>query len=98
MTVSLIAKLLQMVVLVQNTGQPGSVFPFDIVIDPVDGLIYWSDSARNIISVLRFDGSEVGVIVNNTQQRPRALALAPENRSSVIFSSSHYGWALVPIS
>lgn len=64
----------------QRTGRPWSAAPFDIVIDSVENLIYWSDSERNVIGVLRTDGSEVGVVVNDTQQQPRNLALAQESR------------------
>lgn len=54
--------------------------PFDIVVDSVESLIYWSDSERNVIGVLRTDGSQVGVVVNDTEQHPRNLALAQESR------------------
>lgn len=67
-------------VLVQRSGRPWSTAPFDIVVDSVESLVYWSDSERNVIGVLRTDGSEVGVIVNDTQQQPRNLALAQESR------------------
>lgn len=67
-------------ILLQNTGNSGSVAPFDVVVDSVESLVYWSDSVRNVIGVMRSDGSEVGVIVNDTQQRPRNLALAQETR------------------
>lgn len=64
----------------QRTGRPWSVAPFDIVVDSVESLIYWSDSERNVIGVLRTDGSQVGVVVNDTEQHPRNLALAQESR------------------
>jgi len=52
--------------------------PFDLKISIAEGQVYWSDSDQNIISVMRLDGSKVGVIVNNSVQRPRTIALAPE--------------------
>ena len=54
--------------------------PHDLAINQKEGLLYWSDVAQNVIRAMRLqDGSFVGVIVNITHQKPRELALAPED-------------------
>jgi len=57
-----------------------SVRPFDLAVLSHSALtpavIYWSDSRRNVISASRLDGSDVGVVVDASQQfRPRHVAV-----------------------
>jgi len=51
--------------------------PYDIAIDPYARMLYWSDQAQNVITVMRLNGTVIGVIV--TDGHPRSIALAPED-------------------
>lgn len=72
--------LLQMVILRQNLPGYDAISPYDLVLSPQDGLLYWSDAKRNVISGMHLDGTNIGVIINDSLQKPRHLAVASESR------------------
>jgi len=69
-----------MVILRQNLPGYDAISPYDVVLNTQDGLLYWSDAKRNVISGMHLDGTNIGVIVNDSIQKPRHLAVASEHR------------------
>lgn len=59
----------------------GSGHPFDLALDPLGRLLFWSCSLNDAINVTRLDSdSAVGVVVRGEGEKPRNLALHPEKR------------------
>lgn len=53
--------------------------PFDLALDAIGRLLFWSCSLKNVINVTRLEnGSAVGVIVNG--EKPRLIAIHPTKR------------------
>ncbi|XP_025837382.1 low-density lipoprotein receptor-related protein 6 [Agrilus planipennis] len=62
---------------------PGSQnqHPFDIAIDAIGRLLFWSCAAQEAINVTRLDNnSAVGVVVQKEGEKPRLLAIHPTKR------------------
>lgn len=51
----------------------------DIAIDPYSRLLYWADADSGVINVTTLSQESVGLVVNDPQQKPRAIALAPSH-------------------
>uniref|UniRef100_A0A0A1WEM1 Low-density lipoprotein receptor-related protein 6 n=1 Tax=Zeugodacus cucurbitae TaxID=28588 RepID=A0A0A1WEM1_ZEUCU len=49
--------------------------PFDIAIDVIGRLLFWSCSYANTINVTRFDGDSIGVIDTGDSEKPRNIAV-----------------------
>ena len=59
----------------------GSGHPFDMAIDPLGRLLFWSCAKNNAINVTRLDnGSALGVVVKGDSEKPRNIAVHPEKR------------------
>ena len=66
-----------------------------LAVDWVARNMYWTDTGRNTIEVSRLDGSSRKVLVNNSLDEPRAIAVFPskgsvsvcglENRPLIVF-------------
>lgn len=48
-----------------------------LAVDWVSRNMYWTDTGRNTIEVARLDGSSRKVLVNNSLDEPRAIAVFP---------------------
>ncbi|XP_015518016.1 low-density lipoprotein receptor-related protein 6 isoform X1 [Neodiprion lecontei] len=61
---------------------PGSSgHPFDLALDPLGRLLFWSCSINDAINVTRLDnGSMLGVVVKGLGEKPRSIAVHPEKR------------------
>lgn len=58
-----------------------SAYPFDLAIDPLGRLLFWSCSINDAINVTRLDSdSSIGVVVKGEGEKPRNLAVHPEKR------------------
>ncbi|XP_015596782.1 low-density lipoprotein receptor-related protein 6 [Cephus cinctus] len=59
----------------------GSGHPYDLALDPLGRLLFWSCAANNAINVTRLDnGSALGVVVKGDGEKPRNIAVHPEKR------------------
>ncbi|XP_012280055.1 low-density lipoprotein receptor-related protein 6 [Orussus abietinus] len=59
----------------------GSGHPFDLALDPLGRLLFWSCAASDAINVTRLDnGSALGVVVKGEGEKPRNIAVHPEKR------------------
>lgn len=59
----------------------GSGHPFDLALDPLGRLLFWSCTENDAINVTRLDnGSSLGVVVKGDGEKPRNLAVHPEKR------------------
>lgn len=59
----------------------GSGHPFDLALDPLGRLLFWSCSMNDAINVTRLDnGSTLGVVVKGEGEKPRNIAVHPEKR------------------
>ncbi|KAK8381292.1 hypothetical protein O3P69_018402 [Scylla paramamosain] len=56
---------------------PGYTTPDSLAVDWVANNIYWTDSMRKVVEVARLDGSSAKVIINNSLDSPRAVAVFP---------------------
>ncbi|XP_045116095.1 low-density lipoprotein receptor-related protein 4-like isoform X2 [Portunus trituberculatus] len=56
---------------------PGYTTPDNLAVDWVADNIYWTDSLRRVVEVARLDGSSAKVIINNSLDSPRAVAVFP---------------------
>lgn len=55
--------------------------PVDLAVDSLGQLLFWSCSTQNVINVTRLDnGSTVGIVVQNDDEKPRLLAIHPAKR------------------
>lgn len=55
--------------------------PFDIVIDSLGRLLFWSCSKQDVINVTRLNNSgSLGVVHHREGEKPRFLALHPAKR------------------
>lgn len=63
-------------------GSAGDGAPYDLAIDSLGRLLFWTCSVHDVINVTRLDnGSTVGVVVRGDQDvRPRLLAIHPTLR------------------
>ncbi|XP_011297971.1 low-density lipoprotein receptor-related protein 6 [Fopius arisanus] len=61
-------------------GGTGS-HPFDLALDPLGRLLFWSCTENDAINVTRLDnGSSLGVVVKGESEKPRNIAVHPERR------------------
>ncbi|XP_013410893.1 low-density lipoprotein receptor-related protein 6 [Lingula anatina] len=60
------------------SNQEETSSPFDLAIDPYTHHIYWTCSQNNVIRVTRVDRSDVGVIIQGNNDKPRTIVLNPE--------------------
>ena len=59
----------------------GTAHPYDLALDPLGRLLFWSCSANDAINVTRLDSdSSLGVVVKGEGEKPRNIALHPEKR------------------
>lgn len=59
----------------------GSGHPFDLALDPLGRLLFWSCSQNDAINVTRLDSdSSLGVVVKGEGEKPRNIAVHPEKR------------------
>lgn len=59
----------------------GNGHPFDLAVDPLGRLLFWSCATNDTISVARLDnGSSLGVVVKGEGEKPRHIAVHPEKR------------------
>ncbi|XP_058789142.1 low-density lipoprotein receptor-related protein 6 [Phymastichus coffea] len=59
----------------------GTGHPFDLALDPLGRLLFWSCSMNDAINVTRLDSdSTLGVVVKGEGEKPRNIALHPERR------------------
>lgn len=59
----------------------GSGYPFDLALDPVGRLLFWTCSMNDVVNVTRLDSdSNVGVVVKGDGEKPRHIAVHPELR------------------
>ncbi|XP_014208646.1 low-density lipoprotein receptor-related protein 6 [Copidosoma floridanum] len=59
----------------------GAGHPFDLALDPLGRLLFWSCSINDAINVTRLDSdSSVGVVVKGEGEKPRNIVLHPERR------------------
>ncbi|XP_011500691.1 PREDICTED: low-density lipoprotein receptor-related protein 6 isoform X2 [Ceratosolen solmsi marchali] len=59
----------------------GTGHPFDLALDPLGRLLFWSCSMNDAINVTRLDSdSTIGVVVKGEGEKPRNIALHPERR------------------
>ncbi|KAJ8675255.1 hypothetical protein QAD02_011041 [Eretmocerus hayati] len=59
----------------------GSGHPFDLALDPLGRLLFWSCSMNDAINVTRLDSdTSLGVVVKGEGEKPRNIALHPERR------------------
>lgn len=59
----------------------GSGHPFDLALDPLGRLLFWSCATNDAINVTRLDnGSALGVVVKGEGEKPRNIAVHPEKR------------------
>lgn len=56
---------------------PGYSTPDSLAVDWVANNIYWTDSVHKVVEVARLDGSSAKVIINNSLDSPRAIAVFP---------------------
>lgn len=62
-------------------GGGAAINPYDLALDPVGRLLFWSCAAQDAINVTRLDnGSAIGVVVQREGERPRLLALHASRR------------------
>lgn len=55
--------------------------PFDIAVDSLGRLLFWSCASQDVINVTRLDNSStVGVVVSKKGEKPRLLAIHPTKR------------------
>ncbi|XP_044734866.1 low-density lipoprotein receptor-related protein 6 [Chrysoperla carnea] len=55
--------------------------PFDLALDPIGRLLFWSDEKDDLINVTRLNnGSAVGVVVKANGVKPRHIAVHPTKR------------------
>ena len=55
--------------------------PFDLALDPIGRLLFWSCAMNDAINITRLDHvSTVGVVVKGNSEKPRYLAIHPEMR------------------
>lgn len=60
--------------------------PFDIAVDALGRLLFWSCFAQDVINVTRIDNiSTVGVVIQRDGDKPRLLALHSTRRLVVNF-------------
>ncbi|XP_014229515.1 low-density lipoprotein receptor-related protein 6 [Trichogramma pretiosum] len=61
---------------------PGGLgHPFDLALDPLGRLLFWSCAMNDAINVTRLDSdSSVGVVVKGNGEKPRNIAVHPEKR------------------
>ena len=52
--------------------------PEGIAIDWISRNIYWTDSQRDVIEVMKLDGTEQKVLINTDLVEPRGIVLHPE--------------------
>lgn len=59
----------------------GTGHPFDLALDPLGRLLFWSCSMNDAINVTRLDSdSTLGVVVKGEGEKPRNIAVHPEKR------------------
>lgn len=67
------------VVVEGSSNQMGG--PYDLAIDSLGRLLFWTCSIQDVINVTRLDnGSTVGVVVKKQGEKPRLLAIHPTKR------------------
>lgn len=55
--------------------------PFDIAVDALGRLLFWSCASQDVINVTRLDNSSaIGVVVQADEEKPRLLAIHPTKR------------------
>ncbi|XP_022106372.1 low-density lipoprotein receptor-related protein 6-like [Acanthaster planci] len=65
-------------VFIPNSGDPPVYNPYDLAIDPYTRMMFWTCSETNTIRITRLDGTPIGVVKGDDNQKPRAIALIPE--------------------
>ncbi|XP_066593822.1 low-density lipoprotein receptor-related protein 6 isoform X2 [Prorops nasuta] len=59
----------------------GHGHPFDLALDPLGRLLFWSCSTNNVINVTRLDNMSIlGVVVKEDGEKPRNIAIHSERR------------------
>lgn len=59
----------------------GSGHPFDLALDPLGRLLFWSCIANDVINVTRLDnGSMLGIVVRGDGEKPRHVAVHSQER------------------
>lgn len=59
----------------------GSGHPFDLALDPLSRLLFWTCTANDAINVTRLDnGSTLGIVVKSDGEKPRYIALHSRQR------------------
>lgn len=59
----------------------GSGHPFDLALDPLSRLLFWSCMANDVINVTRLDnGSMLGIVVKGDGEKPRNIAIHSQQR------------------
>lgn len=58
--------------------------PTDIGIDAYSRHLYWCDFENGVINVTTLSQEPVGLVLDDAQQKPRAIALAPTRGSVII--------------
>lgn len=55
--------------------------PFDLALDPIGRLLFWSCEINNVINITKIDNNlNLGIIVKGEGEKPRYLAIHPEMR------------------
>ena len=54
--------------------------PYDMDIDPYARILYWTCSKRNVINIIRLDGTPLGVVMQGDNEKPRSIVLNPRKR------------------
>lgn len=55
--------------------------PFDLVIDSIGKLLFWTCSTQDVINVTRLNDSEsLGIVHSRNGEKPRLLAIHPTKR------------------
>ncbi|XP_011154181.1 low-density lipoprotein receptor-related protein 6 isoform X2 [Harpegnathos saltator] len=59
----------------------GSGHPFDLALDPLSRLLFWSCIVNDVINVTRLDnGSMLGIVVKGDGEKPRNIAIHSQQR------------------
>lgn len=62
-------------------GGGAAINPYDLALDPIGRLLFWSCAAQDAINVTRLDnGSAIGVVTQQEGERPRLLVLHASRR------------------
>ena len=61
-----------------------------IQVDPINRKIFYADTGNNIIATINMDGSGYKVIVNQSLDEPRDLAVVPATQYDYYIAYLHY--------